>query len=64
MIAFCVGKEGAPARCVGNAISDVSSVEGIKEAKKGEEYADACVNCRQPLYLASGLVKSFPSPRG
>ena len=62
LITLCIGKESAPARCVGNAISDVSSVEGIKESKEGEEYADACVNCRQPLYLASGLVKSFLRP--
>ena len=36
LITLCIGKESAPARCVGNAISDVSSVEGIKESKEGE----------------------------
>ena len=40
----------------------MSSEEGIKESKEGEEYADACIDGRQPLYLASGLVKRFLRP--
>jgi len=45
LITLCIGKESAPARCVGNAISDVSSVEGIKESKEGEEYSALVIDC-------------------
>ena len=62
MITFCIRKESAPARCVYRAIGSMSSEEGINESEEREEHADACVNCRQPLHLVSGMVRSFLRP--
>ena len=63
LIAFCIRKESTPASCGYRAIGNVSSVEGINKSKEREEHADACVNGRQPLHLASGMVRSFLRPR-
>ena len=62
MITFCIGEESAPARCVYRTIGSMSSEEGVNESEEGEEHADACVNCRQPLHLVSGMVRSFLRP--
>ena len=40
----------------------MGSVEGVNESKEGEEHADAGINGRQPLHLASGLVNRFLRP--